>query len=284
MGSSGTGFGTFILGFFFKAQNLQLQEVFFFPAIVSSIVLLVITPSFTIPKNEKYFEKENLKTEQKHDENDIFIETSLRLFKSYTFWLLVLSTFLSWLAQVVPYAFLEGLQQESVNSSQTGTNMIMPYYGLFSSVGKIGFGMLCMKSCKWWTLSPLKTFISAQVLFGIAIAILPLVDMKMRFGLVILSAILSGCYPLVMVYTQTLLSIKARDASLDFTIGYGYMLVFEAIGCYIGPPIAGKIYDLTQSYTISFLATGASILLSGVILLPKLAKEKLVLSKDCDIS
>lgn len=50
------------------------------------------------------------------------------------------------------------------------------------------------------------------------------------------------------------------------TNAFGLLLLFQGIGSFIGPPIAGSMYDQTQSYTASFLFAGSSMVLSGLIL------------------
>lgn len=50
------------------------------------------------------------------------------------------------------------------------------------------------------------------------------------------------------------------------TNAFGLLLLFQGIGSFIGPPIAGFMYDETQSYTLSFLFAGSSMVLSGLIL------------------
>lgn len=50
------------------------------------------------------------------------------------------------------------------------------------------------------------------------------------------------------------------------TNAFGLLLLFQGIGSFIGPPIAGCMYDHTQSYTASFLFAGISMVLSGLLL------------------
>lgn len=50
------------------------------------------------------------------------------------------------------------------------------------------------------------------------------------------------------------------------TNAFGLLLLFQGIGSFIGPPIAGFMFDQTQSYTLSFLFAGSSMVFSGLIL------------------
>lgn len=50
------------------------------------------------------------------------------------------------------------------------------------------------------------------------------------------------------------------------TNAFGLLLLFQGIGSFIGPPIAGCMFDYTQSYAASFLFAGISMVLSGLLL------------------
>lgn len=50
------------------------------------------------------------------------------------------------------------------------------------------------------------------------------------------------------------------------TNAFGLLLLFQGLGSFIGPPIAGFMFDQTQTYTASFLFAGASMVLSGLLL------------------
>lgn len=50
------------------------------------------------------------------------------------------------------------------------------------------------------------------------------------------------------------------------TNAFGLLLLFQGIGSFIGPPIAGFMFDETKSYTLSFLFAGCSMVFSGLIL------------------
>lgn len=50
------------------------------------------------------------------------------------------------------------------------------------------------------------------------------------------------------------------------TNAFGLLLLFQGIASLVGPPFAGLLYDLTQTYAIGFLMAGLTIAVSGVIL------------------
>lgn len=52
-----------------------------------------------------------------------------------------------------------------------------------------------------------------------------------------------------------------------FTTGYGLILLCQGIGNLTGPPLAGLLFDLTQSWDLSFYAAGFWIFISGIFIL-----------------
>lgn len=58
--------------------------------------------------------------------------------------------------------------------------------------------------------------------------------------------------------------ILVRLVSLDdFTVAYGLCLLVQGIGSLTGPPLAGLMYDISESWDSSFYAAGFFIFLAG---------------------
>ncbi|XP_060564878.1 monocarboxylate transporter 5-like [Ruditapes philippinarum] len=51
-----------------------------------------------------------------------------------------------------------------------------------------------------------------------------------------------------------------------FADAMGFNNLFSAFGSILGPPITGLLYDVTQTYTSSFLAAGLAMTISGILL------------------
>jgi len=49
------------------------------------------------------------------------------------------------------------------------------------------------------------------------------------------------------------------------TNSFGILIMFQGIATAVGPPLAGKIYDGSKSYLMSFVFTGVTIALSGAM-------------------
>lgn len=62
-----------------------------------------------------------------------------------------------------------------------------------------------------------------------------------------------------------------------FTTAYGLSLLCQGIGNLIGPPLAGLMFDITQSWELSFLLAGGWIIVAGFLmgLIPSTKNRKL---------
>lgn len=50
-----------------------------------------------------------------------------------------------------------------------------------------------------------------------------------------------------------------------FTTAYGLTLLCQGIGNLLGPPLAGWLFDVTESWDLSFLMAGGWIIVSGIL-------------------
>ena len=49
------------------------------------------------------------------------------------------------------------------------------------------------------------------------------------------------------------------------TNSFGILIMFQGMATAVGPPLSGKIYDMTKSYVLSFMFTGVTIAVSGAM-------------------
>lgn len=74
-------------------------------------------------------------------------------------------------------------------------------------------------------------------------------------------AFFSGAY--VGLTSVILVDLLGLD---KLTNAFGLLLLFQGIATFVGPPIVGALYDLSNSYTPGFVFAGVMIALSGKIL------------------
>ncbi|XP_050548808.1 uncharacterized protein LOC126910354 isoform X2 [Daktulosphaira vitifoliae] len=105
-------------------------------------------------------------------------------------------------------------------------------------------------------------YAGSMVLCGIVIALVPL--FKSYASLSILSALfglfISANYSFTSIILVEIITLER------FTNAYGVLLLVQGIANLIGPPLAGGIYDITQTYDLSFYLGGFFIAISGFLL------------------
>lgn len=186
-----------------------------------------------------------------------FKDQTVQLWKDPVFLLLFASDFLSWIVQFVPYVHLPE-RARLLGISPIRSAIIVSSMGFAGAVGKLFFGGICT----FFKLKPFRTFIVAQILFGVSTLLSPICrtfEWLLVYG--ISFGFLSGSYALMMVIPADLLGQE------KFSAAYGFLLAGEGIGVYLGPPIAGWITDNSRNYEASFFCAGAVLLASGIILL-----------------
>lgn len=274
VGSGGCGLGAFVFAWAYLYVFPEWREAFKMVGVISS-VLTVLCAFFykTDGKDIQSDEKLNEKFDEKflHDSRTPMFFTILRkLVTNWVFYLLIASDFLSWLVQPVPFSHLKHLEIKDLNNSTASTSNLLAYYGIFSGSGKIVFGILCTKSFKYWKLSPLVTFIIAQIVFGIVIILMPFAEKNMLLlSLTSIAAFMSGAYSLVITFTSSLMTNVH-----EFTVCYSFMLTMEAIGTFIGPPLVGYVYEVQSSYKLAFSICGMVLVVSGAVLVFLIKKER----------
>lgn len=61
----------------------------------------------------------------------------------------------------------------------------------------------------------------------------------------------------------------------NLAAGFGFLLVFEGIGSFLGPPLAGLLYNLTKSYDCAFYLSASLFFMGGAVMaLPILKYHK----------
>lgn len=179
------------------------------------------------------------------------------LFKDVIFIIFSLSNLLTSIGFNIPYVYIvPKAKLLGMNIDKAG--MLISIIGGANTIGRIVLGYVSDKP--WinrlyiynWSLTicGLATFLSAFCTSFYSLAIYSTV-----FGFTI------GAYVgLTSVILVDLLGLE------KLTNAFGLLLLFQGIASLIGPPIAGGLYDLTESYNPGFCLAGVAIGLSGIIL------------------
>ncbi|XP_060871902.1 uncharacterized protein LOC132946091 isoform X1 [Metopolophium dirhodum] len=178
-------------------------------------------------------------------------------FKNMPFLLFAISNFLLYTWYDVPYVYIADLAIKKGHTNEDASYLIS-LIGILNMFGEILLGWAGDKA---WVNANMVYAVS-MVLCGLVIALVPL------FGSYLSLGILSGFFGLFISANYSFTSIILVEIiSLErFTNAYGVLLLVQGIANLIGPPLAGGLFDITESYDLSFYLAGLFIALSGLLL------------------
>lgn len=188
-------------------------------------------------------------------------------FSDIRFLLFTISNFILYAWYDVPYIYMAD-NAKTLGHTETQASTLISIIGIFNMVGEIILGWVGDK--KW--LSANLIYATCMGGCGAVMCLVPLFNSYEA-----LSAI-SGSFGLFIAANYSLTSIILVELiTLEkFTNAYGLVLLVQGVANLVGPPLAGWVYDMTETYDLSFYLSGFFIVLSGLILLilPALGKYK----------
>ncbi|XP_037070170.1 LOW QUALITY PROTEIN: monocarboxylate transporter 12-like [Pollicipes pollicipes] len=181
------------------------------------------------------------------------------LLKSPTFLILSLSGFMALMGLFVPFMYLVD-RAILLGIDQSSATFIISLIGIMNTVGRV--------VCGWISDHPrvdaLVVNNGAIILAGVASVLSPSFqsyEMLMAYGIVFGLAI--ACFAsLRSILVVEMLGLHRLNNA------FGLMLLFQGIAATVGGPIAGSLFDTTQSYDATFYIAGSLFLAAGIISLP----------------
>ncbi|XP_058057519.1 uncharacterized protein LOC131208709 [Anopheles bellator] len=188
-------------------------------------------------------------------------------FSDMHYLLFAVSNFLLYTFYDVPYVYL-GDYATQIGFSHQQSSLLISIIGILNMVGEVVLGWMGDRK----SVNANYTYAICMGLCGIVTALVPLFKDYTH-----LSA-LAGGFGLFIAANYSLTSIILVELiSLErFTNAYGLLLLVQGVANLVGPPLAGWISDLTESYDLSFYLAGFFIVVSGALLLvlPILSKVR----------
>ncbi|XP_055371140.1 monocarboxylate transporter 14 [Condylostylus longicornis] len=179
------------------------------------------------------------------------------LFRDIIFILFVLSNFCTSIGFNIPYVYLAA-QAEFLNLSSEQGSYLISIIGIANTVGRIILGYI---SDKPW--------VNRLLVYNICLTICGLAT---TFSVFCVTFNTLAFYASVFGFTigayVGLTSVILVDLlGLDkLTNAFGLLLLFQGIASLVGPPFAGWLYDITESYNPGFILAGGFITISGIML------------------
>ncbi|XP_053608042.1 uncharacterized protein LOC128673901 [Plodia interpunctella] len=179
-------------------------------------------------------------------------------FLNPAFLVFAISNFLLYVWYDVPYVYIsDNAMQMGFTESQS--SMLISIIGILNMFGEILLGWVG----DWDCVDASLVYAVCMVLCGLVTLVMPL--LTDYFAL----AAAAGAFGAFIAANYSLTSIiLVEQITLEkFTNAYGLLLLIQGVANLIGPPLAGWVYDITQSYDLSFYLAGVFIALSGLTLL-----------------
>ncbi|XP_028157818.1 monocarboxylate transporter 14-like [Ostrinia furnacalis] len=179
-------------------------------------------------------------------------------FLNPAFLVFAISNFLLYMWYDVPYVYIaDNALKMGFNESQS--SMLISIIGILNMFGEILLGWVG----DWECVDASLVYAGCMVLCGLVTLIMPLLSGYAALGAA------AGAFGMFIAANYSLTSIiLVEQITLEkFTNAYGLLLLMQGAANLMGPPLAGWVYDMTDSYDLSFYLAGVFIGISGLILL-----------------
>lgn len=224
----------------------------------------------SVSENDEKREKLLLETAnncKKHPGTLDWLRRCVILFKNPVFWLILSADFACWLAIYVPFVHLPE-RARLLGVEKTTMAWIASTMSLSCSFGRLLLAPLPDRK----GIDPFYLYGLLNALAGLVTVLSPIfVTETGLFAYAITYGFLNVSSPLIRSSAALLLGQET------FPMAYSWIIFVNGAGLFIGPAFAGFLYDITSSYDCTFYATGASLIVSG--LLPLLRKKAVAWSK-----
>ncbi len=181
-----------------------------------------------------------------------------RLLSNKYFLLIGLSNVLGMLGFYTPFVYLPGMAVKmGDNISVQDANLLLSMIGVSNTIGRVLAGWV---SDFAWTDSLVLTNL-AILGSGATVLVLPLVrSYAMYATLALLFGLAVAAY--ISLTSVVLVDLLGLDS---LTSAFGLLVLFRGVSSVVGSPLAGFVFDQTQSYEASFFFSGLMLLAAGAV-------------------
>ncbi|XP_060565303.1 monocarboxylate transporter 13-like isoform X2 [Ruditapes philippinarum] len=205
--------------------------------------------------NDIYFSKDS--NEVIGSTQDGIVERYKTLFRCTEVVVFFFTQFLFFAGFYIPFIYIpDKATSDGVNGDSAA--WIASTIGISSIAGRVVLGYVADRPFA----NRMTMFKIALVISGISTALLPLFETLWLF------LVYAVIYGISSGITLSLTSVVLADITGINLLAdaMGLNNLFSAFGSLLGPPITGLLYDVTQTYTASFLAAGFAMTTSGILL------------------
>ncbi|XP_017886943.2 monocarboxylate transporter 12 isoform X2 [Ceratina calcarata] len=213
--------------------------------------------STSLPNKIDYVRTENREVSTEREANALKKYVDFSILKDPVFILFTVSNFFTSIGFYVPYVYvLPQAEERGINKKDA--SYLLAVIGIANTVGRIILGYI---SDKPW-INRLLIYNLSLTICGIATIFSAFCSSFVSFTVYTsIFGFTSGAYVgLTSVILVDLLGLNR------LTNAFGQLLLFQGFASFLGPPIAGWLYDALKSYDPGFLTAGGMMTVSGLIL------------------
>ncbi|XP_052218944.1 monocarboxylate transporter 12-like isoform X2 [Dreissena polymorpha] len=187
------------------------------------------------------------------------------MFKSVKFLLFLVSLFFYGLGYYVPYVYLPDMAMR-MGISEFRSSWLLSAVGITNTVGRVVFGYISDRK----SVNRLLLYNVSLIICGLFTAVAPL--MGAYWSLMVYSAMFGVFSGVTISLTSVIL---ADIVGIDkLSNAFGMCNFVGGVSVFAGPPVAGRLFDISGGYLMCFIYAGISIVLSGAILFIVLYMER----------
>ncbi|XP_014667422.1 PREDICTED: monocarboxylate transporter 13-like [Priapulus caudatus] len=183
---------------------------------------------------------------------------SVSMLKKPNYTKLCINNLLFCIALSIAYVHLPAYAH-SVGHTEQLASMLISVIGVSNCVGRITFGFMAHHP----KVSAQTLYVSAFGAIGVATFFVPA---STYYGYIVAYCVILGFFS--ATFGALLPPLLVQFLGLHrMANGYGFLLVYEAVGTLFGAPAAGMMYDAVHTYTSSFYMAGAFFVASALVML-----------------
>ncbi|XP_014662482.1 PREDICTED: uncharacterized protein LOC106805421 [Priapulus caudatus] len=187
----------------------------------------------------------------------VFAEmTDFGLLRNPIFALICLANILAFAGFYVPFVYTNSRALD-LGIEETSAAMLLSVIGIANTVSRVATGWLCDRP----EVNTLHVNNCCLIIAGVSTMLVPIcysyVSLIVYCTVFGLTAAAYIC--LTSVILVDLLGLE------KLTNAFGLLMLFRGASCMAGPPIAGMVFDATNSYTVPYIMAGAFLSIAGLI-------------------
>ena len=202
------------------------------------------------------------KEEQEEKEDDSGIVSVLKtmlnptILKDPKFLLIGISNLFGFLGFYVPFVYLPSMAATHEGVSKDQAALLLSIIGISNTCGRIISGYM---SDFYWVDS-LFVVNCSLVLSSVCVFLFPLIT---TFEGLVVMGLLFGLFIAAYISLTSIVLVDVMGIE-NLTSAFGLLTMFRGAASIVGPPIAGAVYEATQSYNISFYLAGSFLMAAGL--------------------